>query len=105
MQAGSWLGRSPASGDRLASMMNDEQGSPDRLAQESGSPDLNGSTDRSGQPGRYRGAYAAGPSPAAQPPAEEPTTGPIDVGPAGGPVDGQAPAASPAKKRSRSTWR
>jgi signal peptidase I len=92
-------------------MMNDEQGSPDRLAQESGSPDLNGSTDlngspgRGGQPGEYRGAYAAGTSAAAQPPADEPATGPIDAAPAGGPVDGQAPAANPAKKRSRSTWR
>ena len=92
-----WLargwGRSPGSGDRLTSMMNDEQGSPDRLAQESGSPDLNGSTDRGGQPGGYRGAYAAGTSAAAQPSADEPATGPIDAAPADGPVDGQAPAA------------
>jgi signal peptidase I len=89
-------------------MMNDEQGSPDRLAQGSGSPDLNGSTDRGSQPGGYRGAYAAGTSAAAQPPAEEPATGPIGAapgGPPGSPVDEQPQAAGTAKKRSRSTWR
>jgi signal peptidase I len=89
-------------------MMNDEQGSPDRLAQGSGSPDLNGSTGLGGQSGGYRGAYAAGTSAAAQPPADEPPTGPIGAAPGappGGPVDEQAPAAGTAKKRSRSTWR
>jgi signal peptidase I len=96
-------------------MMNDEQGSPDRLAQGPASPDLNGSTDRGGQPGGFRGAYAAGTSAAAQPPVDEPATGgigaPLPGTPPAGPDDGQAPPAGPAKKpgatkkRSRATWR
>jgi len=96
-------------------MMNDEQSSPDRLAQGPASPDRTSSTDRGGQPGGYRGAYAAGTSAAAQPPVDEPATGAIGAPPQGtppaGPADGQAQPARPAekpgatKKRSRATWR
>ena len=108
-------------------MMNDDQGSPDRLAQGPASPDLTSSTDRGGQPGGYRGAYAAGTSAAAQPPVDEPMTGvlgaPLPDSPPASPPDGQAPPAGTAqkpggtekpgaiekpgatKKRSRATWR
>ena len=93
-------------------MMNDEQGSPDRLAQGSGSPDLDGDSDR-GYADGYRGAYAAGPpggSAAGQtdtplPPeadAGAADTGPIDPPEGGDPATAKATAG---RKRSRSTWR
>jgi signal peptidase I len=96
-------------------MMNDEQGSPDRLVQGSGSPDLNGGPGRARQAGGYRGAHAAGNGAAAQPDIGDAATGPIgpppdDPAAPGGPDtpgaggDGQATVRR-ARKRSRSTWR
>src|SRR5271166_1189166 len=83
-------------------MMNDEQGSPDRLAQGSGSS----GPDDGGQAGNYRGAYAVGTGGPAQPGIDEAPTGPIGAPQPGGPGDGQpAPAPLAARKRRRSTWR
>jgi signal peptidase I len=78
------------------SMMNDEQGSPDRLAHGSGSPDLDGGPDR-GYASGFRGAYADGP-----PSDDDGPTGPI-----GPPVpdDPAVTKAAAGRKRSRSTWR
>jgi signal peptidase I len=85
-------------------MMNDEQGSPDRVAQGSGPSDLDGSRD--GQVGSYRGAYATGPSAPAEPEADDAATGPIPPVEAAGPGDEAQPTAPPpARKRTRSTWR
>jgi signal peptidase I len=89
-------------------MMNDEQGSADRLAQGSGSADLNGGPGRGGSDaGEYRGAYAAGTG-AAQP--DDAATGPIGAPLPGGPDAPDAPdepggPRTAARKRSRSTWR
>jgi signal peptidase I len=83
-------------------MMNDEQGGPDRLAQESGSADLNGGRGRGGQAGGYRGAYAAGAGAAAQP--DEAPTGPIGAPLADAEGDPVAPRTA-TRKRGRSTWR
>ena len=94
-------------------MMNDEQGSPDRLAQGSGSPDLDGGPDR-GYADGYRGAYADGPPADAStradvggPPAPPPDDGEATTGPIGPPVAGDQAAQKAAgdRKRSRSTWR
>jgi signal peptidase I len=85
-------------------MMNDEQGSPDRLTQGAGSSDLEGSRD--GHAGGYRGAYATGSAVPAEEPGDDETTGPI--GPAGPTAeeDGTPPAPpTAARKRSGSLWR
>jgi signal peptidase I len=85
-------------------MMNDEQGSPDRLAQGSGSSDLEG--DRDWQAGGYRGAYAAGTGAPAEPDVGDAATGPIGPALPGDPGNGRAATAQTAKrKRKRSTWR
>jgi signal peptidase I len=87
-------------------MMDDEQGSPDRLAQGSGPPELDGGPDRGGQADGYRGAYAVGTGAAAQPEADDAATGPIGAPLSGVPDNGQATARNAAaRKRSRSTWR
>jgi len=97
-------------------MMNDEQGSPDRLAHGSGSPDLGGGPDR-GYAGGYRGAYADGPAGEGGGSSEPGVSGQPGVagqqgvgdaatGPIGPPVPDDAVAATAAnRKRSRSTWR
>src|ERR1700733_798281 len=79
-------------------MMNDEQGSPDRVAEGSGSPDLDGGSDR-GYADGYHGAYAGGPP--------EPDAGAADTGPMDSPEGGDPVTAKAAgdRKRSRSTWR
>ena len=86
-------------------MMNDEQGSPDRLAQGSGSPDLDGGPDR-GYADGYRGAYAEGP-PAGDGAPPAPDVGDAATGPIGPPVPGDPATPKPAadRKRRRSTWR
>jgi signal peptidase I len=92
-------------------MMNDEQGSPDRLAQGSATPDLDGGSDR-GYADGYRGAYADGPPGGSaagqtgtppQPDGTEADTGPISSTEGGDPAAGSKTAAN--RKRSRSTWR
>ena len=104
-------GRGPGGDDRLRSMTNDEQGSPDRLAQGSRSPDLDGGPDR-GYADGYRGAYAEGPPagsdlPSSAGDSSSPEVGDAATGPIGPPVAGDPPAAKAAsdRKRSRSTWR
>jgi signal peptidase I len=85
-------------------MMNDEQGSPDRLTQGAGSSDLEGSRD--GHAGGYRGAYATGGGATAEEPSDDETTGP--TGPAGATAEdgGQPPAPQTrARKRGGSLWR
>ncbi len=81
-------------------MMNDEQGSPDRLAPGSGPPDLDGGPDR-GYAGGYRGAHADGPA------VGETAVGEAATGPIGPPVanDPAGVKAAADRKRSRSTWR
>ncbi|HEY2315257.1 MAG TPA: signal peptidase I [Streptosporangiaceae bacterium] len=91
-------------------MMNDEQGSPDRLTQSSGSPDVDGGPDRGGQAGGYRGAYAAGtggadPGTTGQPDTNEATTGAIGAPEPAAPEDEQAAAKKAAARKRRSTWR
>jgi signal peptidase I len=91
-------------------MMNDEQGSPDRLTQGAGSSDLEGSRD--GHASGYRGAYATGGGATAQEPTDDETTRPTGptgpTGPAGATVEdgGQPPAPQTgARKRGGSLWR
>ena len=85
-------------------MMNDEQGSPDRLAQGPGSADLTGGRDRGGDAGGYRGAYAAGTGsrcPAGRGRRRGRSARRLPDAPAGA---RRAPLGR-ARKRSRSTWR
>jgi signal peptidase I len=85
-------------------MMNDEQGSADRLTQEFGSADADGSRDGPG--GAYHGAYAAGTGAPAESGAGDPPAGPIGTAPPGEAAGAQPSTAQPAvRKRSRSTWR
>jgi signal peptidase I len=85
-------------------MMNDEQGSPDRLTQGSGSSGLDGG--REGQVGGYRGAYATGTGAHAEPDRDDATTGPIgSVQPAGQDNEEPATAQTAARKRTGSLWR
>jgi signal peptidase I len=84
-------------------MMNDEQGSPDRLAQESGPADLDGSRD--GRIGSYRGAHATGSGATAEPHGDA-GAGPTDAaGATGEDAAGAAPAQVQPRKRGGSLWR
>jgi len=84
-------------------MMNDEQGSPDWLTQESGSPDLDGSRD--GRVGSYRGAYASGDRAPAEPYGHDATV-PADSAVPGDEEDGGSDTAqTAARKRGASLWR
>jgi len=84
-------------------MMNEEQGSPDRLAQEAGSSDLDGNRD--GRIGSYRGAHATGSGATAEPQGDA-DTGPVDAaGPIGADTDDAATAQAPPSKRGGSLWR
>jgi signal peptidase I len=85
-------------------MMNDEQGSPDRLTQGAGSSDLEGSRD--GHAGSYRGAYATGSGAPAEQPGDDAPTGPIAPDEPAAATGGQPEGAQAARrKRGGSLWR
>jgi signal peptidase I len=85
-------------------MMNDEQGSPDRLTQESGSSDLDGSRD--GRVASYRGAHATGSGAPAEPHGDDANTGPAAPAAPAGEDEPGAPTSQPAaRKRGGSLWR